>query len=616
MAASKITAKIFRRKYLSYDSMSTPLRRCLTMFDLTVLGISNMISSGIYVLSGVVAKEKAGPAVILSYLFAGLAMFLSCICYAEFGARVPKAGSAFTFTYLTLGEICAFVVGWDAILERMLSAAASAKGWSTMMDGMFNNAVENYTIDNIGTIDVTGFSHYIDLVAFGVTILGIVFISVGVKILTNANIAITVVNVISLIIVIVVGFMAGSVRNWTVNSPGGFLPFGVHGIFAGTASLFYTFVGFESVTNAAEEASDPVRQIPKAILIALLFTGLMYVGASMSLTLMIPYNLIDLGSPFPSALRYIGYQWAVYVVSIGAVVGISTSIVLDQYGLARNVYAMSSDGLLFSVFAWVHPKARTPIIASLTFGIIVAILAMLLKYSTLIEFLSIGTLISFTTVSACVLVTRYLDPEGSSDISKRPLSETSTILDSGYGVTTAIQHVQPELKKYYQKFPFLVRHSGAHIIYIVIVLIVFFTMMGMFATDINYHNRGYCYFVLVFCTIGLLCSVFILQMYEQRNRPPSFTVPFVPYIPVASIVANTTLLTQLPGLAWLRYFLWLILGLAIYFVYGVRHSLLNEEDSEEKVMKTTYSSTDLTEKTLCEEKDSGSESPASVRRFD
>lgn len=599
MSTKKFITKIFRRKHLSYDCMSTPLRRCLNMFDLTVIGISNMISSGIYVLSGVVAKEKAGPAVVISYLLAGVAMLLSCLCYAEFGARVPKAGSAFTFTYLTLGEVCAFIVGWDAILERMLSAAASAKGWSTMMDGMFNKAVENYTVHHLGVVHLPGFSSYIDLVAFGVTVLGIAVVSVGVKILTNANIAITAVNVASLLVVIVIGFEAGSVSNWSTNSPGGFLPYGVHGIFAGTAALFYTFVGFESVTNAAEEASDPARQIPMAILAALAFTAVTYVGASAALTLMIPYNLIDLGSPFPSALRTLGFQWAVYVVSIGAVVGISTSIVLDQYGLARIVYAMASDGILFRIFAWVHPKVRTPVVASLTFGVIVALLAMLFKYSTLIEFLSIGTLISFTTVSACVLVTRYLDPEGAFEegsppsASKRVQNESTAILDraaAGGGGRG------PELKSCFRKCPFFVRHSGSYVVYVAIVLIAIFTMAGMFATDVIGRHKVICAVVLALCSLGIVGCVLVLEMFEQRNRPSSFRVPLVPYIPVASIVVNTLLLTQLPGVAWLRYFIWLVLGLAIYFLYGVKHSVLNEAASKEILTQTNYSSTNITEK--------------------
>ena len=532
MSVRKFIKKIFRRKHLSYDCMSTPLRRCLNMFDLTVIGISNMISSGIYVLSGVVAKEKAGPAVVISYLLAGVAMLLSCLCYAEFGARVPKAGSAFTFTYLTLGEVCAFIVGWDAILERMLSAAASAKGWSTMMDGMFNKAVENYTIHHLGVMHLPGFSGYVDLVAFGVTVLGIAVVSIGVKILTNANIAITVINVASLLVVIVIGFDAGSVSNWSTNSPGGFLPYGVHGIFAGTAALFYTFVGFESVTNAAEEASDPARQIPMAILAALAFTAVTYVGASAALTLMIPYNLIDLGSPVPSALRTLGFQWAVYVVSIGAVVGISTSIVLDQYGLARIVYAMASDGILFHIFAWVHPKVRTPVVASLTFGIIVALLAMLFKYSTLIEFLSIGTLISFTTVSACVLVTRYLDPAGAFDSEAKLIqTEKTAILDRGTGGGAAAAaaaagsgRLAPELKHCFRKCPFFVRHSGAYVIYVAIVLIAVFTMAGMFATNVIGHHKVVCAVVLALCSLGIVSCVFVLEMYEQRNRPSSFKV--------------------------------------------------------------------------------------------
>ena len=541
--------RLFRQKSVNLDA-GTPLKRCLSILDLAMIGASNMIGAAVYVLSGVVAREKAGPGVVLSYLFAGFAMLLSSLCYAEFGARIPKAGSAFTFTYTTLGEVYAFIIGWDVLLERMLSAAANAKGWSTMFDSMFNNAIENDTIAVFGSIHMLGFSPSLDFVALGVTILCGVVVSVGIKVLTNCNLYLTIVNIISLIIVIMAGYCLGSFKNWTVDSPGGFLPFGMEGVFAGTATLFYTFVGFESITNAAEEAIDPSRQMPIAIISAMVCTCILYLGASSSLTLLVPWDTINIQAPFPDAFRQLGVTWAVYLVAVGALLGIGTSVLLDLFSLTRNVYAMAADGLIFRIFSNVNSLTRTPLIATIVFGLAVGTLALLIDYVALVACLSIGTLISFTAVAICVIVARYsitelplistrtefskVDPDDIHQPIDKPTSTDSDNNDNHNSEKSSMLQGKPEqktgvggpvLRDCFQQSDLLVRYSGKPVFYITILTIVgcsgAMSLMFRYKNDIpaNVISWG-----VVICTAGILISVGLMCMFKQTNVPTTFSV--------------------------------------------------------------------------------------------
>jgi cationic amino acid transporter 4 len=497
-----------------------------------MLGIGNMVGAGVFLLTGLIAKEKAGPGVVLCYLFAGIAMLLSSVCYAEFSARIPIAGSAYTFTYLTLGELWGFVVRWNVILQRMLGAAAVARGWSSMFDAMFNNIIQNTTMEYIGQIHVEGLSPYVDFVAFSVTIIVIVIASVGVVCLANTNMLFTTFNLLTLVVVIGLGFWKADWKNWSSEALGGFLPYGLQGVLTGTATLFYTFVGFESISSAAEEAMDPATQIPIATIVAIMFTTVIYMCSGAALTLMIPFSNIDVGASFPTAFRDVGLDWAVYLVVIGALFGITTSVLTDVFALPRNIYSMASDGLFFKVFATVHPETQTPIVATVVFGIFTALLASLVDYATLVEFLSIATLSSYTIVAACVIVNRYRPPDHatSNSQSDSPTEASDDITATPLRNADDNWPTEPVLITEFKENRILSSLPGSVVIYISITLLVACTVALSCLLKYNsfydiYGSDKLWILTIVFLgMMGIFTALFFMSAYEEINEPTTFSV--------------------------------------------------------------------------------------------
>ena len=449
---------INRKKRLEDDVMRTQLNRCLTTFDLTLLGVGHMIGAGIFVLTGTVVKDIAGPAAFLSYFLSGMAALLSALCYAEFGARVPKAGSAYTYTYVTVGELWAFIIGWNIILEHLLGVASVARAFSGSVDALFNGAIKNWTETNVGVIELAYVSDYIDFLAMGIVLFVMAFVAYGAKTSINFNSTLTIINLICILLIITVGLYLADIANWN-EVPGGFMPFGIQGVFSGAATCFYAYIGFEGIAVAGEEAKNPSRAIPIATCVSMTIVTLLYVCSSATLTLMVPYYDVDLTAPFPQAFAECGANWAMYVVSIGALFGIVTSLTGGLFSLPRAVYAMAADGLLFRFLAYIHPKSQTPVVAIFLFGTITAILALLIDIEILVEFLSIGTLMSFTMVAANVLILRYqttknlqfsLQPETpEEDI------EVSDAKDKSKLTTSQSHDDIGKLKKRYREIPIL-----------------------------------------------------------------------------------------------------------------------------------------------------------------
>ena len=407
----RLIDKLNRKKVLEDDVLETPLRRCLTTFDLTLLGIGHMIGAGIFVLTGTVVKDVAGPGTVLSYFFAGVAATLSSLCYAEFGARVPKAGSAYTYTYVCIGEFWAFIIGWNIILEHILGAASVARAWSGTFDAMFKGAIRNGTLAHVGHMHVPGLSEYPDFIALIVVLMILGFVAYGAKLSANVNSFFTVINGLVILLIISIGFSLGERKNWSNQEHGGFLPFGFPGVFAGAATCFYAFIGFEGIAVAGEEAKNPEKSIPLATGLSMGIVTLLYVGTSAALTLMVPYYDVDPAAPFPAAFEARGMHWARLVIAMGALFGITTSLIGSLFSLPRAVYAMAGDGLFFEAFSSVHPRSQTPLLAILVFGALSSIMAFLVDIETLVEFLSIGTLLSFTLVAACIIILRYQTAE-------------------------------------------------------------------------------------------------------------------------------------------------------------------------------------------------------------
>jgi len=299
---------------------------------------------------------------------AGIASSLSGLCYAELGSRVPKAGSAYIYSYVTVGEGIAFVIGWNLILEYAIGTASVARGYSGYLDSLLNRTMAN-AFRSVLPIDVPFLSPYPDLCALGITLLLTLVLCIGVKESTRFNNIFTGLNVCVVIFVTVCGLFKANPHNWELQKEdlpsekfgvGGFFPYGISGTLAGAATCFYGFVGFDTIATSGEEAERPQRNIPLAIIISLSLVFVAYFGVSSALTLMVPYYMQDATAPLPYAFHETGWVFAGYVVSGGALFGLSTSLLGAMFPLPRVLYAMSSDGLLFHWLSHVHPRYQTP----------------------------------------------------------------------------------------------------------------------------------------------------------------------------------------------------------------------------------------------------------------
>ncbi|XP_039098743.1 cationic amino acid transporter 4 isoform X2 [Hyaena hyaena] len=403
---ARFCQKLNRLKPLEESTMETSLRRCLSTLDLTLLGVGGMVGSGLYVLTGTVAKQMAGPAVLLSFAVAAVASLLSALCYAEFGARLPRTGSAYLFTYVSMGELWAFLIGWNVLLEYLIGGAAVARAWSGYLDAMFNHRIHNLTEAYVGTWQVPLLAHYPDFLAAGIIILASVFISCGARVSSWLNHTFSVVSLVVILFVIILGFILARPHNWSAEE-GGFAPFGFSGIMAGTATCFYAFVGFDVIAASSEEARNPKRAVPIAITISLGLAAGAYILVSTVLTLMVPWHSLDPDSALADAFYRRGYSWAGFIVAAGSICAMNTVLLSSLFSLPRIVYAMAIDGLFFQVFAQVHPRTQVPMVGILVFGGLMTCLALLLDLEALVQFLSIGTLLAYTFVATSIIVLRF-----------------------------------------------------------------------------------------------------------------------------------------------------------------------------------------------------------------
>jgi APA family basic amino acid/polyamine antiporter len=440
------------------------LQRALGPLDLVMLGIGGIIGTGIFVLTGVGAVDHAGPAVMVSFALAGLACALAGLCYAEFAAMIPISGSAYSYAYATLGELLAWVIGWDLVLEYAVAASAVASGWSGYFGvilGGFGLALPPALAAAPGTAE----GALVNLPALAI-LLGITaLLVVGIRESATTNAWIVAIKLAVIVFVIAAG--AGHVQpeNWRP-----FAPFGWRGVLGGAAIVFFAFLGFDSVTTAAEESRRPERDMPIGLLGSLAVCMLLYLAVCAVITGMVPLARIDRAAPLAQAFRDVGFDFAAALISLGAIVGLTSVLLVQLFAQSRIFFAMSRDGLLPPLFGRVHPRFRTPHVSTIGVGLGVAVLAGLTPLTVLVELVSIGTLFAFAIVSAAVLVLRRLHPE----------------------------------------------------------------------------------------------------------LPRPFRCPGVPWLPLASIGVCLALMSTLPGVTWLRFLVWLAVGLAIYALYGRRHSRVSQ----------------------------------------
>ncbi|KAM4889204.1 solute carrier family 7 member 14 [Thomomys bottae] len=403
----------------------TKLAQVLTTVDLISLGVGSCVGTGMYVVSGLVAKEMAGPGVIVSFIIAAVASILSGVCYAEFGVRVPKTtGSAYTYSYVTVGEFVAFFIGWNLILEYLIGTAAGASALSSMFDSLANHTISGWMIDAVGTLNGLGKGEesYPDLLALVIAVIVTIIVALGVKNSVGFNNVLNVLNLAVWVFIMIAGLFFINGKHW---AEGQFLPHGWSGVLQGAATCFYAFIGFDIIATTGEEAKNPNTSIPYAITASLVICLTAYVSVSMILTLMVPYYAIDTESPLMEMFVAHGFYAAKFVVAIGSVAGLTVSLLGSLFPMPRVIYAMAGDGLLFRFLAHVSSYTETPVVACIVSGFLAALLSLLVSLRDLIEMMSIGTLLAYTLVSVCVLLLRY-QPESDIDGFVKFLSEEHT----------------------------------------------------------------------------------------------------------------------------------------------------------------------------------------------
>jgi APA family basic amino acid/polyamine antiporter len=443
-------------------SARNTLRRVLSPWELLLLGIGSTVGAGIFVVTGVAAGNYAGPAVVLSFVISGTVALFAAMCYVELAAMVPCAGSAYTYAYAGLGEIWAWIIGWDMILEYAFSISAVAVGWSGYIGTLFANAGLPLPAALANPFGVSG--GLVNLPAVLVILCITALLIIGVKESAGVN---TIIVIVKMGVIILFLFLATSHISAVNYSP--FAPYGVNGILTGAAIVFFAYIGFDAVTTAAEETENPQRNIPLGIIGSAVIVMILYIAVSAVLTGVVPYtSLINNNAPISYALTAIGIPWGAALISVGAIAGLTSVLIVTLYGQTRIFFAMARDGLLPRMFAYVHPVYRTPVVITLITGSVTAIIAGFLPLDLIVQLVNIGTLSAFFIVAITVIVLRRTEPDA----------------------------------------------------------------------------------------------------------PRTFRTPLVPFVPILCMLFCLGLISVLPIITLLRFVIWLVIGLIIYYLYGLRHSVI------------------------------------------
>lgn len=451
---------------------TAPLPKVLGPLSIVFMGIGAIIGAGIFVLTGTAAALYAGPAVILSFVLAGIACAFVGLCYAELAAMMPVAGSTYTYTYTSLGQLAAWLVGWNLILEYSIGGAAVAVGWSGYLDGTLGligiDLSPRFT-SSTGTIvtlaDGSRATAIANLPAVAIVVVLTLLLVGGTRESARVNNLMVALKLSVILAFIGVGVFYISTANWRPFLPpndGTFGVFGWSGVLHGATVVFITYIGFDSVSNCAQEARNPQRDMPVGIIGALAISTVLYILVAGVLVGVVPYRELDVAAPVGLAVERMGLGWLALLIQLGALIGITTAILVLLYGQSRIFAAMAKDGLMPPLFGAIHPKLKTPWMSQILIGVVVATFAAATPIETLSELVGVGTLFSFVMVCAALIRLRRLEPE--------------------------------------------------------------------------------------------------------LHRP--FRVPGVPWVPLLGILSCLGLMVGLSPVTWMRFIVWMVIGLAVYFAYG------------------------------------------------
>lgn len=393
---------MFRKKPISFQHESS-LHRSLTSFDLTLMGIGAVIGAGVFVMTGIAAATKAGPAVVISYLIAGFVAMIAALAYAELAASIGGSGSAYSYAYSSFGEFTAWFIGWNLLLEYVMSVGSVAIGWS----GYVNNLLTSLHIHLPDAITKNPFEGgVINLPAVLIIFALAVLLCLGVKQSARFNAVVVFIKLMTIGIFIAIASVNVHTQNWA-----DFLPFGWTGVMEGAALVFYAYIGFDALSTAVEETIEPQKSIPFGIIASLIICTLIYVVVAGLLTGIVSYTTLNVNSPVADALLNIGYRGMAGLIAAGAIAGLTTVMLVMFYGLTRICLAMSRDGLLPSSIAKIHTPTKTPVRIILITGVMITLIAGFMPLDRAAELVNIGTLIAFTFVCGGIVVLRITHPD-------------------------------------------------------------------------------------------------------------------------------------------------------------------------------------------------------------
>ncbi|KAL4591915.1 hypothetical protein LXL04_004890 [Taraxacum kok-saghyz] len=541
------------------------LAKRLSVFDLIAIGVGATIGAGVYILVGTVAKEQTGPAITISFLIAGIASGLSAFCYAELACRCPSAGSAYHYSYLCVGEGVAWLIGWSLILEYTLGGAAVARGISPNMAVFFGGPDMLPAFLSRPTILGIVVDPCAAVLVFIITGL----LCTGIKESSLAQGIITTINVVALLFIIIVGGYVGFKTQWVgYQVPGGYFPFGANGVLAGSATVFFSYVGFDAVTSTAEEVKNPQRDLPIGIGVSLFTCCVLYMLVSGVVVGLVPFSQLDPDTPIASAFASYGMNNAVYIITIGSVTALCAALIGGILPQPRILMAMARDGLLPSFFADINKRTHVPVKSTIATGIFIASLAFSMNVDQLAGMVSVGTLLAFTAVAVSVLILRYIPPDITLETSSSLPPKT---VDSEFSNDIMEFKIEKdegcELRRR--------RMAGWSIAVVCVGVLV--SASAASANSIPTFPR------ITLCGLGsaaLLCGLAVLTFIDQDDarltfgESGGFLCPFVPFLPVACILVNTYLLINLGIGTWIRVSVWLVIGVLVYVLYGRKHSLL------------------------------------------